>query len=241
MIIKNKNMEQKNEEIEKYLLKNKRQILMAITHLSSFHGRAVSKKTKINEVTLDNVFAKLILPLQISLFEIELNIIINKHNALFMPLISSSGFSKKPLTERWIKVLLFLFEEKYLKGKGKIMDEVSIGNTNFHRYNTLRNLISKELDSFIELRNRLAHGQWGIAFNNDALIKNQDLTTAAWTLSKKETMVINAFANNLPILFKLLSTSKSAFESSYDLYIGKIQRAIKDANIKYLQFVNRKR
>jgi hypothetical protein len=233
-------MDQKNEEIEKYLLKNKRQILMAITHLTSFHGRAVSKKTKINEVTLDNIFAKLILPLQISIFEIELNIILNKHNGLFMPLLSSPDFSKKSLTERWDSVLLFLFEERYLKGKGKTMNEISIGDTSFHKYSTLRNLILKELGSFIELRNRLSHGQWGIAFNNNALIKNQELTTAVWILSKKETMVINAFANNLPILFKLLSTSKTSFEGGYDRYVGKIQRAIKDADIKYLLFVNRK-
>ena len=233
-------MNYQQKEIEEYMLKNKRQIEMAITHLTSFHGRAVTKKTKLNDVSLDNVFAKLILPLQVSILEIELNIIINKHVSLFALLTSSTNFSKKTLTEKWVSVLVFLFEERYLKGNGKSMNKVSIGDTNFHRYATLLELISKELNSFIELRNRLAHGQWGIAFNHDVLIKNQELTTAAWTLSKKETMVINAFVTNLPILFKLLSTSKTAFEGSYDRYIGKIQRAVKDADIKYLQFTKRR-
>lgn len=213
---------------------------MTLTHLTSLHGRAVTKKTKLSDVSLDNIFAKLILPLQVSILEIELNIIINKHSQLFTPLVSTSNFSKKTLTEKWLSVLTFLFEEKYSKRNGKIIDEISIGDTNFHRYNTLQNLIFKELNSFIELRNRLSHGQWGIAFNNDVLIKNQDLTTAVWTLSKKETMVINAFINNLPILFKLLSVSVTAFEGSYDRYIGKIQRAVRDADIKYSLFVNRK-
>lgn len=233
-------MNNQQKKIEKYLLKNKRQIQMAITHLTSFHGRAATKRTRLNDVSLDNIFAKLILPLQVSILEIELNIIVNKHNTIFSSLLASSDFSRKTLTEKWVAVLVFLFEERYLKGNGKDINEISIGDTNFHRYDTLLKLVSRELNSFIELRNRLAHGQWGIAFNHDVLVKNQKLTTSAWTLSKKETMVINAFVSNLPILFKLLSVSKTAFEGGYDRYIGKMQRAVKDADIKYLQFTNRK-
>lgn len=228
-------------EIEKYLLKNKRQIEMAITHLTSFHGRSVTKGTKLNDVSLDNIFSKLILPLQISILEIEFNRIVNRNSTkILKPAIDSNLFQKKTLTEKWTILLKFLYTEKYLKPNGKFLTSVSIGDTAFHRYQTVNDLITKDLNAFVELRNRLSHGQWDIAFNHDILIKNQDLTTAVWTLTKKEIMIIKAFVSNLPILIALLTQSQNAFEKDYDKYVGKIQRAIQDADFKYAVFQKRK-
>ena len=211
---------------------------MVLTHLNSFHNRAVIKSTKLGELSLDNIFSKLILPLQIAILETELNILLTKHSR-FKPLIGSIDLPSKSLVEKWLLTVDFLFKDAYSINKSQEITEFTLGDTNFHRYKCIVALIRDDLGPFIEVRNRLSHGQWEVAFNYDVLTKNQALTTSRWTISKKDIMLLRSFVKNLPILIELLLIGKKVFESGYDRFLGRIQRAKKDADLKYLTFVNK--
>ena len=88
-------------------------------------------------------------------------------------------------------------------------------------------------NAFIEIRNRLAHGQWKIALNTECTSKSQDITTKIWTLSKKEILYLKSTLVNLNKILTDLISSKSTFERDFDIYIHKIDKAKYDFEEKF--------
>ncbi len=206
---------------------------MAITHLNRFHLRAVRKGTKVSELSLDNMFSKLILILWTSLAELEFNILVTSNEHLADQFSKMYDLSNKSIIEKWCALIDYLFKERFLKSQRKKISILNLGDTNYHRYKALSNVVIDDLGLFVELRNRVAHGQWAIAFNSLGLNKNDALTKHIWILSKKEMMLLKAFVTNLPILLKLLINSENSFEVEYDKYMNKIIRAKIDADLKF--------
>lgn len=212
--------ESEKKQLRESLKKNKRQVGLAINHLNSFHLRSVRKGTKVQELELDNIFAKLILPLWISLFEIELDLIVYGY-PMFDSLIATDTFGRKSEVSKWTDVVNTAFRAQYGINPKRPIDANSLGDTNFHRYQKIAEAIAK-VDSYIQVRNRLAHGQWAIAFNDTGRDKNQKLTQQAWTLSKKDLMIVKIYHKNMPHLINDLCTSRRGFETNYDKYMNRI-------------------
>jgi len=217
----------------KYWKKNKRQIQMTISYLNRFHISALGKEQKLSELPLDNIYSKLILILWTSLIEVEFNILVTENEYFTRPLLNRTDLSNKSETEKWLALIDYFFKDKYFGNQNRELNLLNLGDTNYHRYETLRRIITEDLRPFVELRNRLAHGQWAVAFNYVGSEKNQELTTHIWKLSKKDTMLLKAFVTNLPPLFKALVTSKKTFERDYDKYINRIMKAKNDADLKF--------
>lgn len=222
------------EEITQYWKKNRRQVRLAITHLNRFHLRAIRRKTKVNELLLDNLFAKLLLPLWVSLLETEFNILLYENYAFTKKFMESTNVFVLSECDKWIALTGFFFREQYLGSHKRQLTIITLGDTNYHRYTTIVEVINDDLKPYIELRNRIAHGQWAIAFNTGGTTANQKITQHAWTLSKKDLMLLKAFMGNLIGLLKLLIISKNTFERDYDQYINRINLAKKDINIRFL-------
>jgi hypothetical protein len=161
------------EQLLESLNKNRRQVEMAITHMNRFHIRALRKKTKVSELSLDNLFSKLLLPLMVSLIEIDIDKLLYKNYSYTKELLENSGFKNKALIEKILVLLEFSFRKNYSLTINQILSAERIGDTNYHRYLKLREIVEKELKPFVELRNRLAHGQWAIAFNVEGSFKKR--------------------------------------------------------------------
>ncbi len=216
-----------------YWKKNKRQVNITITHLNRFHIRALRKDTKLNELKLDNIYAKLQLILWISLLEIEFNILLAEKEHLVTNFLKRKNIASRSETSKWKALITFCFKERYIGKQDRHLNITNIGDTNYHRYNSLITIVDQDLKPFIELRNKLAHGQWAVAFNFNKFDKNQDLTNSIWKLSKRDIMLLKSFVRNLPSLIKLLIISKKTFERDYDKHIGKIMKAKEDADLKF--------
>jgi len=220
-------------DLVKYWKKNKRQIEMTITHLNRFQIRAVRKETKISELSLDNIFSKIIHPLWISLLEIEYNILISESTHFTNDFLENHNTVDASLIDKWLLLADFFFKKQYLKRQDRELNKLNLGMTTYSRYQTIKSIINDDIRPFVELRNKLVHGQWAVAINLTGKGKNQELTTNIWKLSKKEIMLIKAFVKHLPPLMKLLITSKKTFERDYDKYTHKILKAKSDLELKF--------
>jgi hypothetical protein len=226
-------------ELSKYWKRNKRQIKMTITYLNRHHIESLSG-ARVNEISLDNIYSKLILPQWISLLEVEFNILIYENVFHTLNFIEKVNLINKSLVEKWVSLIEYFFKDKYMKNQRRKLTKLNIGDTNFHRYESLIEIINEDLTTFIEMRNRLSHGQYAAALNYKADNINTHITKQLWTLSKKEIMFLRIIVKNLPTLIKLLIISKPTFERDYDKYIFRIQKAKNDADIKYEWLRNKK-
>lgn len=202
------------------LIKNKRQVALTVNHLNSFHVASVRKGTKVNELDLDNIFAKVILPLWVSLFEIELDQVLFRY-PMFDDLRTETGFNRQAEYVKWKKVIEKAFRMQYGLSMKSQITATTIGDTTYHRYKSMCKALD-DLDAYIQLRNRIAHGQWAIAFNESGDSKNEQLTQKAWTLSKKDMMIVKVYYKNLPRLLNELCSSRSQFENNYDKHMKKL-------------------
>lgn len=209
--------------MDKHLKKNKWQILMTITHLNRFHLRAVRKDTKVSELSLDNIFAKIIIGLWVSLLEVEYEL-----------LNSKVGLKKEkvPLKDKYLKLVDKLFQEKYLNNKDKTLSQRNLGHDSYQRYKTLTDVINNELACYIEIRNKIAHGQWHVAFTDSGTV-NSDITAHVWKLSKKDLLIVKTLTTNIPIILNALVQSKKIFEKDFDKIINKILLSKEDNDIRF--------
>ncbi|TRZ93796.1 MAG: hypothetical protein D4R82_04730 [Dehalococcoidia bacterium] len=212
--------------------KNRAQVKSVITHLNRFHNKALKSQSKLNELLLDNIFSKLLLPLWVSILEIEFNILQYENYPLTKGFLNSTNLSSSTECDKWIALTDFFFKEQYLKNHKREITKTSIGDTNYHRYTTIVEIINNELKPFIELRNRIVHGQWAVALNTTGTARNQELTQHVWTLSKKDLMLLKIFVENLPELLKFLIISKKTFERDYDVFINRINLAKQDVDLR---------
>lgn len=209
--------------MDKHLNKNKWQILMTITHLNRFHLRAVRKNTKVSELSLDNIFAKIIIGLWVSLLEVEYEL-----------LNSRVGLKKEkiPLKDKYLKLVDKLFYEKYLVSDKMPLNMRSLGHDNYQRYKTLTEIINDDLATFIEIRNKIAHGQWHVAFSDSGTVNNE-ITAHVWKLSKKHLLILKTLAVNIPLILTTLIQSKKTFERDFDSVVNKIFLSKEDNEIRF--------
>ncbi len=220
--------------------KNVRQIKMTIDFLNKVHVESLIKGWKLNELSLDNVYSKIQLVLWMSQLEAQFNLLISENEHFtkdFMDKINTEDLS---IVEKWDSLNDYYFKVQYFKRQDRELNELNLGLTNFSRYTAIHNFIHNNLKLFVEMRNKLAHGQWAVSFNRSGNDKNQQITTNIWKLSKKEIMLIKSISKNLPPLMKLLITSRKTFERDVDRYMHKLIKAQNDADMKY-EWLKRKR
>jgi len=217
----------------KHWKKNKRQIKMTIDFLNKVHVESLRKELKLNELTLDNMYSKIQLILWMSQLEVEFNLLLSENEHFTKVFMEEINIDELSIVAKWSSLNDYFFKAQYFGRQDRELNELNLGLTNFSRYTSIHNFINKNLKLFVEMRNKLAHGQWAVSFNRSGNDKNQIITTSIWKLSKKEIMLIKSISKNLPPLTKLLITSRKTFERDVDRYMHKLLKAQIDADMKY--------
>ena len=221
------------DDIAKCWKKNKRQLKMTIDFLNKAHVESLRKGWKLNKLSLDNVYSKMQVILWVSQLEVEFNLLVFENEHFTKDFMDKINIENLSTVEKWDILNDFFFKAQYFGRQDRELNELNLGLTNFSRYTAIQNFIHNNLKAFVEMRNKLAHGQWVVSFNRSGGGKNQQITTSIWKLSKKEIMLIKSISKNLPPLMKLLITSKKTFERDVDRYMHRLLKAQKDADIKY--------
>jgi hypothetical protein len=105
----------------------------------------------------------------------------------------------------------------------KALNLINLKHANFERYQYLKKTLDEDVRATIEIRNKLAHGQWAVAFNSDGDGKNQEVTAKIWTLSKKDTLMVRSLVVQFSKIMESLISSKDHFVSSFDDNVGALE------------------
>jgi len=179
---------------------------------------------------------------------------------LLKVLMEPKKFSQEEITqilaiknhkERWIEII----KVSFLKREGKSIllsiDEHTINRSAWHLYKDLIGLIDNELKIVIELRNKLAHGQFEYPFvtwESPYLIESVKVSTPHKKRFETENLLTlilkrNILENILNIV-RDLGISQKAFPRDFDKYYRKVQmlrKQIKTKNYtKYKELIVKK-
>jgi len=125
--------------------------------------------------------------------------------------------------ERWQHVLNIAFCKAYRIPNIDKIDNSQISYTSRSRREALLKLIKEDLIDSIQARNRIAHGQWKYAFNNDLKTLNGELIKNL----KKENIIklqlkLKMFQSLAQIIHDL-AVSTPTFERDFDVNYKKIE------------------
>ncbi|MGN7809472.1 hypothetical protein [Flavobacterium sp. 22076] len=124
-------------------------------------------------------------------------------------------YTSSTLKDKWLKALQIAIS-KHHNVPFNINFPASLPFTSRVRYLEIEDLINNQLLSSIELRNRIAHGQWKQAFTNDLKNFSQTHTTA---LRTENIVTLQLNYNIFKILAQLvhdIASSPSTFNRDFD-------------------------
>jgi hypothetical protein len=143
-------------------------------------------------------------------------------------LILSAGNHK----ERWLKLIEVAFQKRKEIPITQRFIDTDLPRSEQHIYRDLKGLIEDELRIIIELRNKLAHGQWTypfVSWEAPYLLDKLNISEENITRFRKENFLSLILKRG--ILDKLLSIvrdlgiSQKAFPRDFDKYYNRIQNA----------------
>lgn len=79
---------------------------------------------------------------------------------------------KRQKIEQWKTIIELSFRKHYNIYIGHELSETNLGLDRFKQYNNLIEIIEKYLRSIIEIRNKLAHGQWSCQLSDKGKVSN---------------------------------------------------------------------
>ena len=206
-------------DIAKAHAKNRTKIKQAITQLN----RSLNQAIKENKKELEYANIRMMMVLYAAYLESSLSYLLYFHGAQ-IKMVSVDYILEKPtIYERWKHFTDYSFRRNFLDGKRRALTLVNLKHTNFNRYQYIHSLIDNEIRAVIEIRNKLAHGQWAIAFNSDGDEKNHEVTTKLWTLSKKDVIATKNIVTRFTEIMHALISSKEHFSSIFDEAVGALE------------------
>lgn len=220
-------------EWTKVYRKNRIKLSQSITQLN----RSLNKSIRNKEHEAAYVHVRCLFLLWISWLEVSMDLILHSANHITESERLDIKNSRREI-DRWRKCIEICFKKYYLKPRQRVLNKVNLGPTAYYRYQELNSILEKYIEAYIEIRNRLAHGQWCIAMNSDGTGKNQRLTTELVTLSKKEILLMKSIIKNFVDLVFVLALSKMDFTIKYDQHIRKIDLAANDNEKRFRWFMN---
>jgi hypothetical protein len=209
----------KRYDIAKAHAKNRTKIKQAITQLN----RSLNQAIKENKKELEYANIRMIMILYAAYLEASLSYLLYFHGSQIKMESVNYILEQSSIYERWNHFTDFCFRRNFLSGKRRALNLVNLKHTNFNRYNYLKNMLDNEIRAIIEIRNKLAHGQWAIAFNSDGDDKNHEVTTKLWTLSKKDVMATKNIITRFTEIMDSLISSKEHFSSTFDNAVGALE------------------
>lgn len=142
----------------------------------------------------------------------------------FEPRESNEILRKRTRISQW-KALVDLSFAKHFTVHGKSLSALSLGRTNFARYNVLQDTLDVELGIIIEIRNKLAHGQWIYPLNDEGTNVNKEHFKKLKEENIQSLQFKLALLRHIGDVVHDLSVSPSAFERDFDLHFRRLDQA----------------
>lgn len=199
--------------------KNRAKIKKAITALN----RSLNQAIKENKKELEHANMRMIIILYAAYLESTLSYLLYSYESQIKIQSINYILNKRSEYDRWQAFIEFTFRRNFLSGKRKSLNLVNLKHTNYQRYVYITELLDNDVRAVIEIRNKLAHGQWAIAFNSDGDGKNSDITTKLWTLTKKDVMTTKNIVVKFSEIMEAAISSAESFTSSFDNAVGALE------------------
>lgn len=213
--------------------KNRAKLGQAITHLGIVLNTAIRNEAKEQEYALIRVISIL----WMAWLESSFSCILHSKNVLTDNQVSHIKALPSE-AQKWQGLCEFLFRLQYLGGKQKKLTRVNLGVSAHTRFTLMNEVLNEYIAPFIELRNKLAHGQWHIALTNDGTDKNPEMTSTVWKLSKRELLLIKSISEAFVRLHSMLIVGKRQFEADFDKVFGRIDLAAEEIDTRYAVAIN---
>ncbi len=199
-----------NEKMYRYNVENIRSIEIALKNASLVTRKAISEE---NNPAIKS-FTSLTSFLLGSWSEIRLQKLLYEKNG-FTDIERNQINSQSSKIDQWLKVIELAFR-KHFNVTRAVLNENSLPFTSFAQYKILKEIIDIDLRSVIEIRNKLAHGQWIYPLNSDCT----EVETNKYQLIQNENLLSLQFKNNLlktlaQIIHDLV-ISKPTFDRDFD-------------------------
>lgn len=205
----------------KYHCSNLRQIDEAIKVIQRDLRRYISKK----ETQCEDIYTKLLSHLVTCWMEVKILKVIYEHNAFTFSEIGTI-LDVSTLQDKWVTALNFAMCKAYgipISNESEVIKS-RLSFTSRVRYQELLRIIKDIFVKSIEVRNRLAHGQWEYAFTND--LRNISSTiTGRLRLENIISLQLNIkLFKSLAELINSLAVSPPTFERDFDLHYTRIEQ-----------------
>jgi len=167
--------------------------------------------------------------------ETRLQKLINENGA-FSEDNKQTIFSQSSQLGQWQKAVEISFREYYKIPRAEL-NQTTLSHTAFHRLTTINSILEQDLRSVIEVRNKLAHGQWVYPLNSDCT----DVEQEKYTLINNENLMSLQFKRSLVTtladVIHDLVVSLPTFERDFDMhYKSIISTRTNLANRKYEKY-----
>ncbi|MBN2501598.1 MAG: hypothetical protein JXB38_12525 [Anaerolineales bacterium] len=143
---------------------------------------------------------------------------------------------QKTLSQKWHKTIELAYRKHYNIKRG-VISQLNTSHTAYYRYQTICSMLDTDLTSIIELRNKLAHGQWVFPLNSKldnvsqkelVALRNENLLSLQF--KKKLISVLSSIIHDLVV-------SKATFERDFDNHFDHIvQTKLNLNNRKYSDY-----
>ncbi|WP_217587849.1 hypothetical protein [Lentibacillus saliphilus] len=138
--------------------------------------------------------------------------------------------SASTLKDKWLKALNISVCKAYQLNFTDDIEEIKnkLDYTPRMRYTELVKLIEKDLMLSIEIRNRIAHGQWVYAFTNTLENISSDLTGELRTENIVKLQLRIKLFISISIIIHDLAVSPPTFEQNFDKNFKKVEQQVKN-------------
>lgn len=143
--------------------------------------------------------------------------------------------AKNTQLNKWLAAVELAFRSQYGVPRAAL-SEGTLSHATHSRYTTLISLLSDDLRSIIELRNKLAHGQWVYPLNSDENDVAQEQMNALRTENVLTLQFKKTLLSYLSDAVHDLVVSRPTFERDFDKHYGGIVNTRR--NLKTRSYVN---
>jgi hypothetical protein len=207
-------------DLYRFYVSNYRAVARAFKHVARQLRAAIS----LQDDRTTESFTRLLALLLAMKLDCRMHRLLYEHPA-FRRLDRTKIRSKRSLFLQWSATLDFAFRHQYEIPSGKLPQRLP--HSARARYLTLQDLLKDQLEPILELRNRLAHGQWVYLLNDSqsdvsntlmAALQNEDIVS----LQLKDTLV-----DTLCATVEDLVLSRPTFERDFDAHFESITTTVR--------------
>lgn len=152
--------------------------------------------------------------------ETRLHKLINENGA-FIDVEKSKISAQPSQLDQWHKTVEISFRSYYHVPKAELT-VTTLPHSAYHKFQTIKDIIDIDLKSIIEVRNKLAHGQWIYPLNSDCTGVEQ----GKYTLINKENLLSlqlkQSMITTVADIVHDLSVSRATFDRDFDSHYRQV-------------------